>query len=58
MNSKNGCHIENNPVVEHRYNGEVVVNEFTSAHKYVYMTMFKRYNHELQQYDLPVQLPI
>jgi len=49
--------LENNPVVENRYNGEAVVNEYNSAHKYVYMTMFKRYNHELQQYELPTQYP-
>ena len=49
--------IENNPVVSERYNGEQVVNEYDSAHKYVYMTMFKRYNHELQQYELPTQYP-
>jgi hypothetical protein len=49
--------LENNPVVENRYNGDVVVNEFNSAHKYVYMTMFKRYNHELQGYYLPTHYP-
>ena len=49
--------LENNPVVEKRYNGDVVVNEFTSAHKYVYMTMFKRYNHDLQGYYLPTHYP-
>ena len=49
--------IENNPVVQQRYNGEQVVNEYDSAHKYVYMTMFKRYNHELQQYELPTSYP-
>lgn len=49
--------LENNPVVSERYNGEKVVNEYDSAHKYVYMTMFKRYNHELQQYELPVSYP-
>ena len=49
--------LENNPVVEQRYSGEVVVNEYNSAHKYVYMTMFKRYNHESQQYELPVSYP-
>jgi hypothetical protein len=54
---QNWMSIENNPVVSERYNGEQVVNEFTSAHKYVYMTMFKRYNHELQQYELPTQYP-
>jgi len=54
---QNWMSIENNPVVEKRYNGEVVVNEYNSAHKYVYMTMFKRWNHELQQYELPVSYP-
>jgi len=54
---QNWMAIENNPVVEKRYNGEQVVNEYNSAHKYVYMTMFKRYNHELQQYELPTQYP-
>ena len=49
--------IENNPVVSERYNGEQVVNEYDSAHKYVYMTMFKRYNHELQGYYLPTHYP-
>ena len=49
--------IENNPVVENRYNGEAVVNEYNSAHKYVYMTMFKKYNHQSQQYELPVSYP-
>ena len=54
---QNWMSIENNPVVEKRYNGEVVINEFTSTHKYVYMTMFKRWNHESQQYELPVSYP-
>ena len=49
--------IENNPVVSERYNGEKVVNEYDSAHKYVYMTMFKRYNHELQGFYLPTHYP-
>ena len=49
--------IENNPVVQKRYTGEVMVNEFESAHKYVYMTMFKRYNHQSQQFELPVSYP-
>ena len=49
--------IENNPVVEQRYSGEIVINEYNSAHKYVYMTMFKRYNHELQGYYLPAYYP-
>jgi hypothetical protein len=38
--------IENNPIIQQRYSGEVMVNEYDSAHKYVYMTMFKRYNHQ------------
>ena len=54
---QNWMSIENNPVVSERYSGEQVVNEYDSAHKYVYMTMFKRYNHELQQYELPTQYP-
>lgn len=49
--------LENNPVVSERYNGEQVVSEYDSAHKYVYMTMFKRYNHGLQQYELPTYYP-
>jgi hypothetical protein len=49
--------IENNPVVQERYNGEQSINEYDSAHKYVYMTMFKKYNYELQQYELPVNYP-
>jgi hypothetical protein len=49
--------IENNPIVQKRYSGEVMVNEFDSAHKYVYMTMFKRYNHELQGFYLPTHYP-
>jgi hypothetical protein len=54
---QNWMFIENNPVVSERYSGEQVVNEYDSAHKYVYMTMFKRYNHALQQYELPTQYP-
>jgi hypothetical protein len=54
---QNWMSIENNPVVENRYNGEQSINEYDSAHKYVYMTMFKRYNHESQQYELPVSYP-
>ena len=49
--------IENNPIVQKRYTGEVMVNEFESAHKYVYMTMFKRYNQQSQQFELPVSYP-
>ena len=49
--------IENNPIIQKRYTGEVMINEFESAHKYVYMTMFKRYNHQSQQFELPVSYP-
>jgi hypothetical protein len=49
--------LENNPVIQKHYNGDVVVNEYDSIHKYVYMTMFKRYNHELQGYYLPTHYP-
>ena len=49
--------IENNPIVQKRYNGELIVNAFDSVHKYVYMTMFKKWNQGLQQYELPVSYP-
>lgn len=49
--------IENNPIIQKRYSGEVMVNEFDSVHKYVYMTMFKRYNQQSQQFELPVSYP-
>jgi hypothetical protein len=49
--------LENNPVIQKHYNGDVVVNEYDSIHKYVYMTMFKRYNHELQGFYLPTHYP-
>ena len=49
--------LENNPIIQKRYTGEVMINEFESAHKYVYMTMFKRYNHQSQQFELPVSYP-
>jgi len=49
--------LENNPIIQKHYNGDVVVNEYDSIHKYVYMTMFKRYNHELQGFYLPTHYP-
>jgi hypothetical protein len=49
--------IENNPVVQERYNGEQSINEYDSAHKYVYMTQYKSWNHELQKYELPTNYP-
>ncbi len=54
---QNWMSIGNNPVVSERYSGEQVVSEYDSAHKYVYMTMFKRYNHELQGFYLPTHYP-
>ena len=49
--------IDNNPIIQQRYSGEVMVNEYDSIHKYVYMTMFKKYNQQLQQFELPVSYP-
>ena len=49
--------IDNNPIIQQRYSGEVMVNEYDSIHKYVYMTMFKKYNHQSQQFELPVSYP-
>lgn len=33
------------------------VDTYQSAHKYIYMTQFKKYNQELGQYELPVAYP-
>ena len=33
------------------------VDMYQSAHKYIYMTQFKTYNRELNQYELPVTYP-
>jgi len=49
--------IENNPVVSERYNGDQVINEYDSAHKYVYMTQYKSWNHSLGKYELPTYYP-
>ena len=49
--------IENNPVIQKHYNGEVVVNEYDSVHKYVYMTQYKSWNHSLGKYELPTYYP-
>jgi len=38
------------------YNGDQV-NEYNSAHKYVYMTQYKNWNYELKQYGLPAHYP-
>jgi hypothetical protein len=49
--------IDNNPIIQQHYSGGVFVNEYDSIHKYVYMTMFKKYNHQSQQFELPVSYP-
>ena len=49
--------IDNNPIIQQHYSGGVFVNEYDSIHKYVYMTMFKKWNQGLQQYELPVSYP-
>jgi len=49
--------IENNPIIQQRYSGEVMVNEYDSAHKYVYMTQYKSWNHSLGKYELPTYYP-
>ena len=49
--------IDNNPIIQQHYSGGVSVNEYDSVHKYVYMTMFKKWNQGLQQYELPVSYP-
>ena len=48
--------IEGNPVIVKSYNGDQV-NEYNSAHKYVYMTQYKNWNYELKQYGLPAHYP-
>ena len=48
--------IDGNPVMGRSYNGDQV-NEYNSAHKYVYMTQYKNWNYELKQYGLPAHYP-
>ena len=48
--------IEGNPVIVKSYNGDQV-NEYNSAHKYVYMTQYKNWNYELKQYEFPTHYP-
>ena len=48
--------IEGNPVIVKSYNGDQV-NEYNSAHKYIYMTQYKNWNYELKQYGLPAHYP-
>jgi hypothetical protein len=33
------------------------VDIYQSAHKYIYMTQFKKWNRELNQYELPIAYP-
>ena len=46
--------IEGNAIMD-RYNDRI--NEYDSAHKYIFMTQYKKYNHELGQFELPVAYP-
>jgi len=48
--------IDGNPLMSRSYNGDQV-NEYNSAHKYVYMTQYKNWNSELKQYGLPAHYP-
>ena len=48
--------IEGNPVIVKSYNGDQV-NEYNSAHKYIYMTQYKNWNYELKQYEFPTHYP-
>jgi hypothetical protein len=48
--------IDGNPLMSRSYNGDQV-NEYNSAHKYVYMTQYKNWNYELKQYELPAHYP-
>lgn len=45
---------EGNPVMR---NYENKVDLFSSVEKYVYMTQYKRWNHELSKYELPSEFP-
>jgi hypothetical protein len=48
--------IDGNPLMSRSYNGDQV-NEYNSAHKYIYMTQYKNWNYELKQYELPAHYP-
>jgi len=48
--------IDGNPLMSRSYNGDQV-NEYNSAHKYVYMTQYKNWNYELKQYEFPAHYP-
>jgi hypothetical protein len=45
---------DNNPVIG-KYDGKVDV--YSSVEKYVYMTQYKSWNHELKEYELPSEFP-
>jgi len=50
--------IANNPVMKDSYyNDNSSINEYESIFKYIYMTKFKRYNHELKQSVLSTEYP-
>jgi len=46
--------IDGNAIVD-KYDGSV--HMYQSAHKYIYMTQYKKWNHELSKYELPVAYP-
>ena len=33
------------------------IDTYQSTHKYIYMTQYRKYNHELKQYELPIAYP-
>ena len=48
--------IANNPIMKGYYEDDSI-NEYESIFKYIYMTKFKRYNHELKQSVLSTEYP-
>ena len=48
--------IANNPIMRGYYEDDSI-NEYESIFKYIYMTKFKRYNHELKQSVLSTEYP-
>ena len=41
--------------IENNYSGGI--DMYQSVHKYIYMTQYKKWNHELKKYELPVAYP-
>lgn len=48
--------IDGNPLMGRSYNGNQV-NEYESAHKYVYMTQYNNWNYELKKYESHTHYP-